>query len=513
MLFSILEQVAERHPENVAIAFGEKHYTYRDLRLQAEQLARSLIKLGIGQGGRVGLYLYNCPEMVLCYFACFKIGATVIPVNYRLKSDEVCYILNHGKPDILISQSELFHELADIIDNLPSLQQCYLIDDKCGHYERTQPFGDLLSGPSAETIDNAVPGDAHAVVIYTSGTTGMPKGVVLDHDQMLIHAAGHCELVGYQSQDRTLVCLALSNNFAFSHQMLSGLRAGATLEILPRFDAHEVLNRIRNKPVTMLYMMPVMYHALCRLAETGPVPIANHLRLAIVAGDTTPLVVFEGFEQFFGLEMCEGIGMTETQIYALNPLLEGKKIGSVGLPVPYTQVTVQSDLGDCLPPGEVGEIAVLGDIVMRTYLDNPLATGETYRSGWFLTGDLGEFDGDGYLWFRGRKKQLIVHDGSNISPQEVEEVFYHHHAVSEVGVVGIPDEIEGENVHAFVALNPGMSTVGEQELLAFAGHHLADYKLPQSITFVNSLPKGATGKIDRKKLRQQAINFSRCDKS
>jgi long-chain acyl-CoA synthetase len=279
--------------------------------------------------------------------------------------------------------------------------------------------------------------------------------------------------------------------------------------MLPRFDAHEVLDRIKNRPITMLYMMPVMYHALIRLADAGRTPVANRLRLAIVAGDTTPFVVFEDFEQYFGLEMCEGIGMTETQIYALNPMLEGKKIGSVGLPVPYTQVTVQNKRGDRLPPGVVGEIAVQGDIIMRTYLDNPQATGESYRGGWFLTGDLGEIDGDGYLWFRGRKKQLIIHDGSNISPQEVEEVFYHHHAVAEVGVVGIPDDIEGENVHAFIALKAGMNAVGEQELLDFARHHLADYKLPQGITFIDSLPKGSTGKIDRKMLRQRAIKSLR----
>lgn len=506
MLFSILEQAAERYPDNTAIAFGQRRYTYRDLRQQAERLARSLARLGIGEGGRVGLYLYNCPEMVLCYFACFKIGAAVIPVNYRQKADEVRYIVNHGKPSILISQRELFDEIADILNELPSLQGRYLIGDEGRHYSHTRAFDDLLAGPANGSGSIAVPGDTHAVVIYTSGTTGKPKGVVLDHDQMLIHTAGHCELVGYQSRDRTLVSLALSNNFAFSHQMLAGLSAGATLEMLPRFDAHEVLDRIKHREVTMLYMMPVMYHALVRLAEARREPIANHLRLAIVAGDTTPFVVFELFKQYFGLELCEGIGMTETQIYALNPLQQGKKIGSVGLPVPYTQVTVQNGRGDLLPPGEVGEISVAGDIVMRTYLDNAQATGESYRRGWFLTGDLGAFDGDGYLWFRGRKKQLIVHDGSNISPQEVEEVFYHHHAVSEVGVVGIPDEIEGENVHAFVALKPGVGAVGERELLEFASHHIADYKLPQRITFIDALPKGATGKIDRKRLRQQAIS-------
>jgi len=152
--------------------------------------------------------------------------------------------------------------------------------------------------------------------------------------------------------------------------------------------------------------------------------------------------------------------------------------------------------------GEIGEIAVRGEIVMRSYLNNEKVTGESFRNGWFLTGDLGYFDEDGYLWFRGRRKHLILHDGSNISPQEVEEVFSHHPAVFEVGVIGVPDKYEGEMVHAFVALKPEVEAVSEEELLAFAREYLADYKLPESITFIDALPKGATGKIDRKLLKQ-----------
>ncbi len=200
--------------------------------------------------------------------------------------------------------------------------------------------------------------------------------------------------------------------------------------------------------------------------------------------------------------MCEGIGMAETQIYALNPLGEGKKRGSVGLPVTYTEVAIQDDQGNPSPVGKTGEIAVRGEIVMRTYLNNAKVTAESFRNGWFLTGDLGYFDDEGYLWFRGRRKQLILHDGSNISPQEVEEVFYHHPAVFEIGVIGVPDKFEGEMVHAFVSLKPEAEAVSEEELLDFAREHLADYKLPESITFIDALPKGATGKIDRKLLKQ-----------
>ena len=501
MLYQILKDSSERYPDNIAAVYENREYSYRELLRLTDQVADSLLDLGLQKGDRLAFYLFNRPEIIICYFACFKIGVTVIPINYRLKEDEDRYILDHCKPVILVSQKSLFSQIAGIMHELPSVKHCYLVDSE-GEFADTLPFSDLLKPVQGTTSHAEITGDTDAVVLYTSGTTGKPKGAELAHKQMVAHTLGHCKLVDYQSRDKTLVCLALSNNFAFSHQLLSAIHAGATLEINAAFDPGEVLAKIETGGVTMLYMMPVMFHALNKQAASRNDPIANQLRLAIVAGDTTPFVVFDEFRQLFSLEMCEGNGMTETQIYALNPLGEGKKRGSVGSPVAYTEVVVQDEQGKPLPAGETGEIAVKGEIIMRSYLRNPGITAESYRNGWFLTGDLGIFDDDGYLWFRGRKKQLIVHDGSNISPQEVEEVFYHHPAVFEVGVIGEPDKFEGEMVHAFIALKPGVGAVTEKELLDFAREHLADYKLPESITFIDTLPKGATGKIDRKLLRE-----------
>ncbi|WP_415406134.1 class I adenylate-forming enzyme family protein [Sulfurovum sp. CS9] len=501
MLYQILKDTSERLPNKIAAVYDDREYTYHELLLLTDRMANALLRLGMKKGDRLAFYLYNCPEIIICYFACFKIGVTVIPINYRLKEDEAHYIIDHSKPRVLISQKSLFSQIADNIPALSSVERSYLIDSE-GEFADTLLFSDLMNPVESPTAYAEIPGKTEAAVLYTSGTTGKPKGAVLAHDQMMTHTVGHCKLVNYQPQDRTLVCLALSNNFAFSHQMLSSLYTGATLEINAAFDPDEVLEKIERSGVTMLYMMPVMFHALNKQAAVKNLPIPNHLRLAIVAGDTTPFVVLNRFKEIFGLEMCEGIGMTETQIYTLNPLGKGKKKGSVGLPVGYTEVAIQDDQGYPLPVGKIGEIAVKGEIVMRSYLNNPKVTAESFRNGWFLTGDLGYFDDDSYLWFRGRRKQLILHDGSNISPQEVEEVFYHHPAVFEVGVIGAPDKFEGEMVHAFVALKPEAETVSEEELLAFAKEHLADYKLPESITFIDALPKGATGKIDRKLLKK-----------
>ena len=501
MLYQILKKTSERLPDKVAISYEKREYTYRELLDSVDRVADSFLKLGLDRGDRIAFFLFNSPEIIITYFACFKIGATVIPVNYRLKEDEAHYIIDHSRPSVLISQKNLYSRIEEEMPRLSSIEHIYLVDSQ-GELSNTLPFSSLLEPMGSARKEIEIPEDTIAAVLYTSGTTGNPKGAVLAHDQMMTHTIDHCELVDYHSEDKTLVCLALSNNFAFSHQMLCALYAGATLEINAAFDPDEVLEKIEEKGITMLYMMPVMYHALNKAALEKPLPIANQLRLAIVAGDTTPFVVMKHFGEAFGLDMCEGMGMTETQVYALNPLGEGKKRGSVGVPVGYTEVQIQDDQGNPSLTGKIGEIAIRGKIVMRNYLDNPKVTAESFRNGWFLTGDLGYFDEEGYLWFRGRRKQLIIHDGSNISPQEVEEVFYHHPAVFEVGVIGVPDRFEGETVHAFVALKTGAKSVNEKELLDFVRGHLADYKMPESITFINELPKGATGKIDRKQLEK-----------
>jgi long-chain acyl-CoA synthetase len=506
MLYRILRDAAKRYPNHTVVQYGCDRYSYAEVLRMTDSLAESLSLLGLGEGDRLGLFLYNRPEMLVCYFACFKLGVTAVPVNYRLKSDEIRYIVNHATPKYLITESTLYPEVGEVRPELGSVERYFLVDWDAGACAETYPLSDLTAQTATDESSGKEYYDTEAVILYTSGTTGKPKGAILTHEKLVAHTEEHCELVGYEPGDITLVCLSLANNFAFSHQMLAAVHAGSMLEILPFFDSHQVLDRVWRCSITMLYMMPVMYHAVVKLAEAQTNLLPNHLRLAVVAGDTTPYVVFEQFKKYFAIEMCEGIGMTETQIYALNPLGEGKKPGSVGMPVTYQNVVVQDDNGNVLSHGEIGEICVKSDIVTNGYLNNVQATTESFRDGWFLTGDLGCFDDDGYLWFRGRRKQLIVHDGSNISPQEVEEVFYHHPAVSEAGVVGIPDDVEGENVQAYIVLKAGSEYVTEEMLLEFAGHHLADYKLPERIQFIDALPKGSTGKIDRKLLKDKALN-------
>ncbi|TNF91755.1 MAG: long-chain fatty acid--CoA ligase [Gammaproteobacteria bacterium] len=468
MLYRILRDAAIRYPNHTVVQYNCDRYSYAELLRMTDSLAESLSLLGLSEGDRLGIFLYNRPEMLVCYFACFKLGVTAVPLNYRLKSDEIRYVVNHAAPKYLITESTLYPEVGEVRPELGSVERYFLVDCDAEACTETYPLSELTAQTATDESSAKEYYDTEAVILYTSGTTGKAKGAILTHEKLVSHTEAHCELVGYEPGDITLVCLSLANNFAFSHQMLAAVHAGSMLEILPFFDSDQVLDRVRKGSITMLYMMPVMYHAVVKLAESKTSLLPNHLRMAVVAGDTTPYIVFEQFKKYFGIEICEGIGMTETQIYALNPLGEGKKPGSVGMPVAYQNVVVQDDNGNVLSHGEIGEICVKSGIVTNGYLNNVQATTESFRDGWFLTGDLGCFDDDGYLWFRGRRKQLIVHDGSNISPQEVEEVFYHHPAVSEAGVIGIPDDLEGENVQAYIVLKPGSEYVTEEMLLEFA---------------------------------------------
>jgi len=373
MLYQILKNTSERLPDKTATVYNDREYTYSELLGMVDRVAASLLELGLGMGDRISFFLFNSPEILVIYFACFKIGAAVIPINYRLKEDEAHYIIDHSKPSLLISQRSLYSRIGKNIPELPSLKHIYLLDSE-GEFPGTLPFSDLLKATRNSKREVKVPAETIAAVLYTSGTTGNPKGAVLAHSQMMAHTIGHSKLVHYSSEDKTLVSLALSNNFAFSHQMLCSLYVGAALEIIAAFDPEEVLEKIEKSGITMLYMMPAKYHALNKAAREKPLPIANQLRLAIVAGDTTPFVVMNHFKEIFGLDMCEGMGMTETQIYALNPLESGKKRGSAGIPVGYTEVEIQDKRGKPLSTGEIGEITVKGEIVMRSYLNNPETT-------------------------------------------------------------------------------------------------------------------------------------------
>jgi long-chain acyl-CoA synthetase len=334
-----------------------------------------------------------------------------------------------------------------------------------------------------------------AVLLYTSGTTGQPKGAELTHHNLASNAnttAG--TLIRTGPGDVIMGCLPLFHVFGLTCGLNTSVLTGACLAMLPRFDPAAALELIREHRVTVFEGVPTMYSALLH-APGGTDQDTSSLRVCVSGGSALPVEVLHAFEKRFDAMLLEGYGLSETSpVVSFNHPDRDRKPGSIGTPVRGVEVRIVDNAGVPVPTGEVGELAVRGDGLMRGYWQRPDATAEAIPDGWFRTGDLGRADDDGYLFIVDRKKQLIIRGGYNVYPREIEEVLHEHPAVAEVAVIGLKHASLGEEVGAAVALAPG-TTATPDELREFAKKRLAAYKYPRRVWFVDSLPKGPTGKI------------------
>jgi long-chain acyl-CoA synthetase len=490
------------YPDKTALIFNQQNWTYAELDEIANRLAASLIQLGIQPGDAIGLHLSNCPEMVFCYYACFKIGAIAVPLNNRLKGSELQYILNHCGARLYIGQPDLFSEVERMTALLPSIQHYYLLAE-AQLFPNTQPFAKLLAQSETKVKFPTIANDAIAAILYTSGTTARPKGVTHTH-HTLERTAEYCiETVKLNHEDILCGMLPLCHIFGFALQLVSGVKMGATLLIIPQFEPELVLRSLRQHRATILFGLPVMYNALTHYPEACTYKLSS-LRTCIAGGDAVPSSLQQRFQDIFGVEISEGCGMTEVIPYSLNPPSGEKRVGSIGKAAVGMSLRLVDEQGKDVPQGEVGEVLVKSEAMTIGYWHHPEATAATIKDGWLYTGDLAWMDADGYYWFVSRKKEIIVRGGSNISPLEVEAVLYQHPAVKEAAVIGVPDRVWGERVQAYVAFRDGQSTT-ELELKEFVSEKIAAYKVPEAIAFLPELPKGLTGKIQRKALKDGAI--------
>jgi long-chain acyl-CoA synthetase len=516
-LASVLEHRALLTPDRVALTFRDMNFTYAQLNARAAQIASGLHALGIAPGDHVALSCPNVPWFPLAYYGILKAGAVCVPLNVLLKPREIAYHLKDSDARALLA----FEGTAE----LPMAQMARAACDQAGCENLVLMTADPAAPcpvPSALTLGRIMqeqspgfetrtrqPGDT-AVILYTSGTTGQPKGAELTHENMLLNAVATREMLlpasaGGFEQDVVLVTLPLFHSTAQTCQMNAGLYGGNRLVLIPRFEPGAVLDAMRREKVTSWIGVPTMYWALLEHAEAENVdtaPVASHLRVCTSGGAPMPVEVLRRFEQTFGVRVLEGYGLSETApVVCFNQLHRESRPGTVGLPIFGVQVRCVDDEGRAVPQGERGEIVVRGPSVMKGYYNQPLATAEAVRDGWFHTGDIGTFDSDGYLAVVDRKKDMILRGGFNVYPREIEEVMMTHPEVSLVAVIGVPDERLGEEVKAYVVRKPA-STITEADLLAWCREQFAAYKYPRSLEFRESLPLGATGKILKRELRQ-----------
>jgi long-chain acyl-CoA synthetase len=471
-------------------------WTYREFDEAVNRTAHMLgARESIRKGDVVSLLLPNGAEYVIAYFACFKIGALAGPVNSLLKPEEIAYVLNNSESKLLLTNSEFLPRLEGLGEQAPSLRRVLAFDD---WDEVTRGFG---GGGGEEWCDAPLARDDEAIIIYTSGTTGKPKGCLLTHGNLIANARQIVEWLGFDESDRLLSVMPLFHMNAVSVTTMSALYAGGSTVVSPRFSASRFWQIVSDYRVTSFGSVATMLSML--LANyPGGVPEGlktDSLRFAMCGSAPVPTEVLRRFEETFGCLVVEGYGLSESTCRStFNPPDARRRPGSCGQAIGNEMRVVDEEDRE-VPVGELGEIVLRGENVFKGYFRNPEATGRAFRGGWFHTGDIAYRDAEGFFYIADRKSDMIIRGGENIYPREIDELLYTHPDVAEAAAVGVPDELYGEEVAAFVVLREGRAAT-EDDIIAFCRARLADYKCPKSVRFREALPKGPTGKVLKREL-------------
>lgn len=500
---AILAESAVRTPEVVAVIYGEEKITYRELWDQTRAYAGALRDLGVGPGDPVAVLLPNVPDFPRVYFAILALGGVVVPIHALLKAPEIEYVLRDSGAKLLVCAAPLLAEgakgaaMAGI-----EVVSALVPDAMLGQ----APFPRIEdAAQKAEPIRTYLPRDPFdtATILYTSGTTGKPKGAEGCHFALVEQASqlliGTIEM---GQGDVILGCLPLFHTFGQTCVMNIGFRASATVVLVPKFDGPGALELLNRHQCTIMTGVPTMYIALLEAAKSNPE--RPPLKSGLSGGSAIPLAVIERFAEVYGIDIQEGYGLTETSpVACFNHTGRPTRPGTVGTPIWGVDVEIaDSELDDrieLLPRGELGEIVVRGHNLMKGYLNRPDATAEAMVDGWFRTGDLGTKSEDDYITIVDRKKDMIVRNGYNVYPREVEEVLATHPAVALAAVFGVSHEVHGQEVMGTVTLMPG-SEASETELVEFVKERVAAYKYPRRIEILQSLPIGPSGKIVKREL-------------
>ncbi|MER6104501.1 long-chain fatty acid--CoA ligase [Streptomyces sp. NPDC001832] len=491
---AVLGESARRYPDRVAVVDSDTRLTYRELWARALRCAGALRVSGVRPGDRVAVLLPNSADFLYAYYGALAAGATVVPVHGLLVAEEVAYVLRHSGCVALISGGPMW-PVAEEGARAAGVRAVR---------------GVPTDGAPLLAPEPAAPDDT-AVILYTSGTTGRPKGALLTHLNIVMNASvtAH-DLLGLGVDDVVLGCLPLFHSYGQTCAMNATLRAGATLVLMSRFSGVGALELLAAERVSVFMGVPTMYHALVEAAAKDATAWddTTHrpaLRAAVSGGAALPVAVLERFEATFATQVLEGYGLTETSpVATFNQPELGLRPGTVGHPVWGVEIGVADaaveDAVVLLPDGEVGEVVVRGHNVFAGYLDDPEATAAAVVDGWFRTGDLGTRDEDGFLSIVDRKKDLVIRGGFNIYPREVEEVLVRHPAISEVAVIGVPDEARGEEICAVVVLRGDAGAVTEEDVIAWSRDRLGRHKYPRIVRFTETLPLGPTGKVLKRAL-------------
>ncbi|MFJ7256374.1 long-chain fatty acid--CoA ligase [Streptomyces sp. NPDC098085] len=490
-LATLLTESARADGDRVAVRQDESALTYAQLNDVSARFATLLQTKGVRPGDRVALVMPNVTWFPVAYYGILRCGGVVVPMNPLLKAREIAFALRDSGSRIVVTLPQCADQVATAAAGIGA--DCLVTDSTaCDTQVRaTEPMAQVADREEDDT----------AVILYTSGTTDTPKGSELTHRNLMTNAATATEtLLHVGPGDVLFGGLPLFHAFGQTCALNTAVAAGATLTLLPRFEPAKALEIMHHDGATVFLGVPTMYTALLHTEIPDGYDLSR-LRLAVSGGASLPVEVLHDFERAFDVTVLEGYGLSETSpVASFNPPDRPRKAGSIGLPIRGVELKVVADDGTSVGPGQVGEIAIRGDNVMKGYWNRPDATADAIRDGWFHSGDLARVDEDGYYFIVDRKKDLIIRGGYNVCPREIEEVLYEHPAVAEAAVVGVPHEkIYGEEIAAVVTLRDG-AQITSDEIRDHVKQRVAAYKYPRIVTFTDALPKGATGKIVKREI-------------
>lgn len=479
------------------IHYNDQEVSHSHFCDEVTRMAAALAAMGAGNGSRIVLLANNRPEWLATFFAILATGATAVPVNPLLAPREILGIVEHCKPVALVVQSEL---LPLVAGTSGEIKRCVI-----GAPGPLSQWHQLVASTQPLTSHAPVEDTDTAIIFYTSGTTGKPKGVMLSHSAMQFDTEMFSAHLRMSPDDVSLVVGSMAFMLHLVLNALSCTRAGVTLVMLDRFKPEIAMRSVERFKVSLMMGVPTVYVMIINWLAQGNKADLSTVRWAFSAGAAFPAALYERARAVLGITVFDLWGLTEcAPVTSYDPARDKEgRPDSCGRPLPGCEIRVVAgdDFMD-LAVDEIGEVLMRSPANMTGYFENPEATKETIVNGWVRSGDLGKIDSDGLLYIVGRQKDLIIRAGCNVYPAEIEDALYLHAAVGECAVVGAPDETFGEVVKAFVVLREGMAASGE-ELKEHSRCHLADYKVPVEVCLVDALPKGPTGKILKRELREQ----------
>jgi long-chain acyl-CoA synthetase len=498
-LIDILRQASEKSGHKVFMKFGKEKWNFRRLYNDALRFASGLQAYGIKKGDRVAMLLNNGPEFVIAYFGTIYLGAEIVPLNTFLKDEEVAYILNDCMVKAFITSGDFKNIFSAVdVNKIISLKVIIGIDEIPVKYVS---FASVYKDTVIEKDD---PGDGDtAAIIYTSGTTGHPKGAMITHANLMADVIGCTDAIRVTQRDRFILFLPMFHSFSFTVCVLVPIYKRCFVNVIRSIlPFSNIIKSLVFDRITIFVAIPQVYKVFSARKIPKIALWLVRIRLCISGGAPLPGEILKKFEDRFRIPLLEGYGLSEASpVVSVNPIDKIRKEGSVGPAIPGVKVIIRDEEGMEVKTGEIGEITIKGPNIMKGYFNKPGETKEAIKDGVLYTGDIGRIDEDGYIFIMDRKKDLIIVNGMNLYPREIEEVLYMHPSIADAAVVGKRDATHGEIAIGVIQFKEGKSE-SEMEIRKFCRIHLGTFKVPHRFVFWKEMPRNGTGKILKREIKR-----------